>query len=598
MILQALYNYYQRKAADPESGIAPEGWEWKTIPFLVVIANNGKYLRLNDTREIEGKKKIPKAYLVPRGIGRAGKDACETAQLFWDHYGYVLGLPKNDTDKDKKMAEKQLASFIRKIEGLPNEVKKISAVDAVLKFYKHKEYNNISIRDVQECLKIAGCNMTFYVEGCDCLVTEEPSVRKYVNSLIEDKANIDRNIEESDKSAYEAVCLITGEKGLIQRKHARTSINKDTKSFVAIQKSSGYDSYGKQQAFNCPVGVSAEFAYTTALNALLKKKENRIQIADTTIIFWSQKKDKTFDLESNFAWFFKSEKDNPDRNIQAVKGLYEALYSSKMPLDENNRFYVLGLAPNAARIAVRFWKTGTIREFAEKIRQHFEDFAIVHGPKDPEHLSLYQILTSTVLNYKMDNVPPNLAGAVIVSILDGFPYPQTLLHQCVRRIRAEQQVTRARAAILKACINRFNRFYNKSEKEVLMSLDKSNTNAAYRLGRLFAVLEKIQEEAAPGINATIRERFYGAASSTPVTVFPRLLKLKNHHLAKLNPGRKINFEKEIGEICDELKDTFPGHLTLDAQARFAVGYYHQRQDFFKKKGEKNSNINEAIEEDL
>jgi CRISPR-associated protein Csd1 len=183
----------------------------------------------------------------------------------------------------------------------------------------------------------------------------------------------------------------------------------------------------------------------------------------------------------------------------------------------------------------------------------------------------------------MDNVPPNLAGAVIVGILDGTPYPITLLHQCVRRIRAEQQVNRARAAILKAYINRFNRFHNPKEKEVIMALDRSNINVGYRFGRLFAVLEKIQEESSPGINATIRDRFYGAASTTPITVFPQLLKLKNHHLAKLNPGRKVNFEKEIAEIFDELKDDLPAHLTLDLQARFAVGYYHQRQDFFKKK---------------
>lgn len=164
----------------------------------------------------------------------------------------------------------------------------------------------------------------------------------------------------------------------------------------------------------------------------------------------------------------------------------------------------------------------------------------------------------------------------------------------MRRIRAEvsrkdqngkalMNVTRPRAAILKACLNRFNRFYYKSEKEVTMALDRSNVNTEYRLGRLFAVLEKIQEEANPGINATIRDRFYGAASATPITVFPQLLKLKNHHLAKLNPGRKVNFEKEIGEIFDAVKDELPAYLTLNAQARFAVGYYHQRQDFFKKK---------------
>jgi len=259
-----------------------------------------------------------------------------------------------------------------------------------------------------------------------------------------------------------------------------------------------------------------------------------------------------------------------------------------LPQVEDNSFYVLGLAPNAARISVRFWKTGTIRDFAEKIYRHFQDLEIIRPVQDRyEFLSLYQILGATVLEYKVDKIPPNLAGAVVVSILDGSPYPRTLLQQCVRRIRAEQHVNRARAAILKACINRFNRIHNPQTKEVLVSLDRINTDTGYRVGRLFAVLEKIQEEANPGINTTIRDRFYGAASATPVTVFPQLLKLKNHHLPKLSPGRKINMEKEIQDIIGEMKG-FPSHMTLDQQAMFAIGYYHQRQDFFVSKKDLNN----------
>src|SRR3989338_2220593 len=586
MILQALYEYYQRKAADPESNIAPEGWEWKPIPFIVVIDSKGKYLRLQDTRENEGKKKIPKRYLVPRGVGRSGKDACEITNLFWDHYGYVLGVPKDQTAKSKEMAQKQLDSFIRRLKELPVEVKNLPVVSAILKFYEREEYRNVSPQELQDCLKIAGCNLTFCIDGHGSVLTEDTSIRSYVDSVVKSENNSNEEEDDDESSEYRAVCLITGQKGRIQRKHARTPINKDTKSLVAIQKNSGYDSYGKQQAFNCPISLSAEFAYTTALNTLLKSGGNRIQISDTSVVFWAQKEVKSFDLETDFVWLFKSDKDNPERGIEAVKGLYKAVDSGRLPLDEDNRFYVLGLAPNAARISIRFWKTGTISDFAMRIKQHFEDFKIVHGPKDNEYLSLYQILSATALEYKMDNVPPNLAADVVVSVLDGTPYPRTLLQQCVRRIRAEQHVNRSRAAILKACINRFNRFYNKGEKEVLVGLDRTNTNTGYRIGRLFAVLEKIQEESSPGINATIRDRFYGAASSTPVTVFPQLLKLKNHHLAKLHPGRKVNLEKEIQEIFEPIK-IFPSHLTLDQQSLFAVGYYHQRQDFFTKKDVEN-----------
>jgi CRISPR-associated protein Csd1 len=196
---------------------------------------------------------------------------------------------------------------------------------------------------------------------------------------------------------------------------------------------------------------------------------------------------------------------------------------------------------------------------------------------------LFRLLVSVATQGKADNIPPNLGGELVRSVLSDLPYPQTLLAAAVRRIRAEHEITYARAALIKACINRARRYANPELKEELkMSLDEGNRNVGYRLGRLFAVLEKIQEEANPGINATIRDRYYGAAASNPVTVFSTLLRLKNHHVAKLeNRGRAVNLEKRIGEIMDGIGD-FPAQLSLTDQGRFAIGYYHQRQDFFKK----------------
>ena len=253
-------------------------------------------------------------------------------------------------------------------------------------------------------------------------------------------------------------------------------------------------------------------------------------------------------------------------------------------LDDSTKFYVLGLAPNASRIAVRFWYAETVADVERNIRQHFEDIEIVRPPNQPKHLSLFRLLVSTALQGKADNIQTNLAGDFMKAILAGTPYPATLLSSAIRRIRAERGVTYPRASLIKAVLVRSSRFYKTTPKEgISMSLDTSNTNTGYRLGRLFAVLEKVQEEASPGINATLRDRFYGSASSVPVTVFPHLMKLKQHHIAKLESrGRAVNLEKVIGEIVDDIKD-FPGHLSLDEQGRFAVGYYHQRQDFFKKK---------------
>jgi len=219
-----------------------------------------------------------------------------------------------------------------------------------------------------------------------------------------------------------------------------------------------------------------------------------------------------------------------------------------------------------------------VAEMSARIRQHFEDLKISHASFEKPYLSLFRLLKSIATQEDSKNIPPNLAGEFMRAILAGLPYPQTLLQAAVRRIRAEREVTYHRAALIKACLNRQARYSPSQEKEIAVSLDDSNTNPGYRIGRLFSALEKIQEEASPGLNATIRDRFYGAASSSPVTVFA---KLKNHHLAKLEEGRKRYFEKLIGQIMSVIND-FPAHLSLADQGRFAIGYYHQRQAFFTK----------------
>jgi CRISPR-associated protein Csd1 len=388
--------------------------------------------------------------------------------------------------------------------------------------------------------------------------------------------------------------LVTGESGVIARTHSRTSIDKDTKSLVGIQKNSGYDSYGKEQGYNAPIIQSTEFAYVTALNTLLKSKTQRILVGDASTVFWSEKQSS---FESDFAFFFKEpEKDDPDAGTQRVKALFESVNSGTYIEDDGDkRFYILGLAPNAARISIRFWQVGTISEFALRIKQYFEDFAIVKPPKEPEYYSIWRILVNVAAQDKSENIPPNLAGEFMRSILEGTPYPATLLQACLRRIHSdtENRVKPVRAAVIKAYLNRYYRFYpNQNHKEVTMELDTNQPSIGYQLGRLFAALEKIQEEANPGINATIRERFYGAACATPVTVFTTLLRLKNHHLAKLdNKGRVVYFERLLGEIMSNFMD-FPAHLDLHEQGRFAIGYYHQRQAFFNKANPNSEQISE------
>jgi len=587
MILQALYEYYQRKAADPESHIAPEGWEWKEIPYVIVINKKGEFVAIEDTREGEGKVKRARKFLLPQSVKRT---VGLKANLLWDNIEYALGAKPTKKDKDGKTRKiedvrKRHELFIEKILEDP-ELAKIPSVRALLHFL-----NNDPVKQIEE---------SNFKEIWKEIIEENPfvvfKIDGYNHATICD--DIRQVAKKTSTQKGTQVCLITGEKGdEIARLHPSIKGVKGANTTGAAIVSfnlSAFTSYGKTQNYNAPISQSAAFAYTTALNMLLSKdSQNKISIADSTIVFWAEKKLKhTYDLESDFPWFIVSQKDDPDRGVKAVKSLYRAFETGQLP-KSNERFYVLGLAaPSRSRITIRFFRQGTVYEFGTNILQHFDDFKIARAPNEPEFLSLYRILTATALEYKMDNVPPNLASAVIESILDGTPYPMTLFHQCIRRIRAEREVTRARAAILKATINRFNRIHKPQEKEVTMALDPSNNNPGYRLGRLFAVLEKIQEEAQPGINATIKDRFYGAASTSPVAVFSQLLKLKNHHLAKIeNTGRRVNFEKLITEIMAGISE-FPAHLSLNDQAYFSLGYYHQRQDLFTSKKDNNKTENQ------
>lgn len=602
MILQALKEYYDRKAADSESDIAPEGFERKEIPFVVVIKPDGEFVNLEDTRELTGTRLIGKPYLLPRSKTRTGSKSYETVFLLWDHIGYLFEYSKTDDAHDQKKATNQHKSWIKFINELPEEVKKDEGVAAVLLFYEINQIEKVKAHEKwSECIRIPSCNVTFRLVNDKVPVPCRSKVQEYVKSAADAVPEIEN---DSSIENISGTCLLTGEYGPIARTHNRTSINKDTKSLVAFQKNSGYDSYGKEQCYNAPVSKSAEFAYTTALNTLLKSKNQRMLVGDAVTVFWA---DRNTQLETDLNMFFNEPpKDDPDRNARAVKSLLVAVQNgSFIKTDSDNRFYVLGLAPNSARIAVRFWHNGTVPEMAGRFASHFIDTSIIHGAKEPESLPLYRLLVSTATQGKSENIPPNLAGETMRAILEGLPYPQTLLQAAIRRVRSEQakkdrnsgktlpNVTYERAAIIKACLNRYARFYNTKEEELKMSLDKENKNIGYRLGRLFAVMEKIQtrkftQNGGKEPNSTIKDKYYGAASSTPSTVFSTLIRLSNYHLTGLeNRGERTNLEKLKTEIFDGFCD-FPHHLNLQEQGRFAIGYYHQKQDFFTKKNNEQS----------
>ena len=575
MILQALHGYYERRMRDPDPArrLPAAGLEEKEIPFILDLAPDGRLVGISDTRTQEGKKKLARRYQVPQGVKKTSGVA---ANLLWDTAEYVLGL---DTKGKPQRVAEQVAAFRQRVDQLAQRVPADAGLVAVQRFLAGQPLANAQSQP--QWAEIAEVNpiVSFRLKDDIDLVCQRPGVIGAVSAAG----------PKEEASGAALVCLITGDSAEPERLHSAVKGVWGAQTSGANIVSFNLDafrSFGKEQGANAPVSPAAAFAYTTALNSLLAKgSRQRMQVGDASTVFWAQSEQDS-DFEDAFASFFDADHDNPDEHTEQVRALFDALQSGQFDgAPGTHKFYVLGLAPNAARIAIRFWHAAPLHEIAVRIRQWFDDLELQRGPHDPEFPPLFRLLTAIALQGKADNVPPNLGGDVMRAILTGGPFPALWLNAAVQRCRAERQVSYLRACAIKACLNRQIRFQNPTSEEVYRPmLDLDNLNPGYRLGRLFATLEKIQEAASPGLNATIRERYFGAASSTPVAVFTTLLRLKNHHLAKLPKGLAIHFEKLIAEIVGGIDD-FPTHMALPDQGRFALGYYHQRQAFFTKSPE-------------
>ena len=578
MILQELVRYYDRKSRDPDptQRLPSLGLEDKEIPFIIELSADGRVVQLRDTREMDGKKLRAKSFLVPQGVKKTSGVA---ANLLWDSAAYVIGLERARKGQAEMTPH---AAFRARIAALHEAAQADEGLRAVCAALDRADWAVLHAHPAWPEIEEGNKVMSFQLSGDLDLVCQRPAVAFAA-------------LPAADAGAPVGLCLVDGVRAPIQRLHSSIkgvwgaqSSGANIVSFNAR----AFESYGKteRQGENAPIGVRAAFAYTTALNHLLASaSRNRVQVGDASTVFWSDSASR-FDSEFTLADFFGENKDHPDQGVRAVQALHQALSSGMLPVGERDaKFFVLGLAPNAARISVRFWLRAPLSELAPRILRHFADLKIVRRyDSDPTTPSLFRLLSSLALQGKLDNVPPRLAGEWMRAILEGQPYPATLLNAAVMRCKAEQEVTTLRAAILKAWLNRDYRRKNADaspeHQHFKEELDMEQTDTPYLLGRLFAVLERVQQAALPGINATIRDRYYGAASTTPVSVFTTLLRLKNAHLKKLGDGQTNYFERLIGEVMNPLSD-FPRQLTLPQQARFALGYYHQRQAFYTRKEE-------------
>ena len=595
MILQALTDYYRRKCDDPDPAqrLPAFGLEQKEIPFILEINAAGELLQLRDTRELQGKKKVARTYRVPMGVKKTSGVA---ANLLWDTLEYVVGV---DTKGKPERVAEQHAAFRARMAALPEAARQDAGIQAVLRFLDRVDVPQLERQPAWADALESNAVMSFRLQGDMDLVCQRPAV---VHAALN---------ATTDDDAPQAMCLVTGEQAPVERLHA--SIKgvwgaQTSGANIVSFNARAFESYGKteRQGENAPVSRAAAFAYTTALNHLLRKDSpQRMQVGDASTVFWAERQDP---VETLFGDIFQ---DNPDASTDKVEALLNAVHNGHWgPWDKDLRYHVLGLAPNAARISIRFYHCVTLQELGQRIAQHFDDLALVRGPNDARYPSLKRLLQAVCLATSsqpfgdIERLPPNLGGAVVDAIFAGekAPYPAMWLNAAIARCRAEQakktqqgaqaqNVPHARAAVIKACLNRQIRNANQllpahlAEKEFSPMLDRTNTHPGYLLGRLFAVLERLQEEAAGGggkLNSTIRDKYYGAMSSSPSTVFPTLDKLKVAHLKKLPWVKREWFEKLVGEILADLHD-IPRQLPLPDQGRFALGYYHQRQDFFIKK---------------
>ena len=565
MILQALYDYYNRS----KENLPAFGRELKEIGFLIVIDKDGNFLRFDD-RRID--KKQAQSFLVKKSVGRS---SAPVANYLYDNSAYVFGY------SEKEDSKKYFDCFKKKVKDIFDASPDNDDIKTVYSFYQYdmaivlnKMKEDALWPEIEKNLNKKYSTFSFLIDGDTKIVAEKEEL-----------------LDLTDKDQHEgnSICLVSGQRGRAVETTTATMIpgRQATAKLVAFQVNSGYDSYGKEKGGNAPISDEAEFAYTTALNYMLRSdSRNKFLIGSRTFLFWASKDDEAGKQaeESIFNMFgFAEQEDDPNKNIEQVKKTFNAIYSGSLRTSLNDKFYILGLAPNSARIAVTYWSELPLKDFAARILRHFEDMEIVDTRKEQRpYMGLRSILAAITLGGKSSDATPNLPEAVIKSIFQGLPYPYTLFAECIRRIRAEQSINITRAAIIKAYLNRID-----NQQKINVMLDDKNINEGYLCGRLFAVLDKIQDEA--NKQHSIRERYMNSASATPAAVFATILNLSYHHSEKLTEGRKVWFEKIKQEIVDKISPNgFPAHLDLQDQGRFFVGYYQQTQWFYTKKEEQTS----------
>lgn len=581
MILQSLMQYYESLA---EKGKVPRmGWCYAKVSCAIDLNEDGQVKAIIPLKvpEMFGKKEVwvPKQMNVPQMVVRSSGIS---ANFLCDNSKYMLGIDSKGTSHRIKecfmAARDKHCSILQDSEG--------RMAKAIIRYFETWNPDNADVNPVIKAHweeLTDGGNLIFCLESE--YAQEDEEIKKIWHIY-----------QENNSGLVDGICLVTGEKSEISRIHRGIKGVPGAQSSGAALVSfnaPAFESYGKEQSYNAPVGKYAEFAYTTALNYLLSEKKYTFQLGDSMVVYWAESAQTQYqDMLKNF---FNSSIDN-QKELEKIFGNLKnglAVDIDDVKIDLNQRFYILCLAPNAARLSIRFFYENSFGNILKNLSDHYERMAIVKPEWEKEYLSIQEMLMETGNNKLKDKkLVSNMASLVLRDILMDDRYPTGLYTEVLARIRAEQGgITYGRAAIVKAYLIKN---YNMKEGEKYMGLNENCNEQAYVLGRLFAVLELIQKDANPGINSTIKDRYFNSACATPASVFPILIKLKNSHLKKIergSTGLKIQYEKTITELMGKLNMAetqigFPRRLSLEEQGKFMLGYYHQVQKRYEKKEDK------------
>ena len=584
MILQALNSYYERLVGDPENDEVPMlGFSRQKIHFCLVLDRDGNVVDVNDLRIGEGKKVKPLELIVPEPVIRTVSIA---ANFLWDNTGYALGA--DGKDKPHRLVQK-FTAFKQTQFSVASELEDEGML-AVLRFLENWVPERAP--EMKNWSEMVGLNIVFRLDGEPRYVHDRPEVRgQWIR------------FHTGSTAETQGMCLVTGRESPIARLHQSIKgvPGAQTSGAALISfNADAFTSYGKTSNFNAPVSEGAAFGYCTALNWLLRTgSRQKVRIGDAIFVFWTERKSIA---ESIFAGLFDSGIDLGQTDagesgaLRDLRIILEAARSGRIQdaVEEPDvLFYLLALSPNASRLSVRFWHVSTVGEIVGNIAKHFDQLEIVKNfDNEPQYPSPRTLLRETVSRNdpgkaweKDDKVSPVLAGAFLRSVMTGGPYPENLLPMLIMRIGADQTVNYLRAALIKTFLVR------NCKKEVSVSLDKDSTDTGYRLGRLFAVFERIQTAANPSISSTIRDKYFGSAAATPRNIYPVLWGLSQQHIAKLRKdaekkGLAHFFDAKVEEILSALDATpLPAFLSPEDQGLFFLGYYHQRKDLFAGKAE-------------